>query len=365
LQEAFSKAIILYLFAVKPENQKSRLVSPLLYKQAPKCYSETNKQVRDYGGSGMRYKYKKKKTAQHKRLITVLIIFFTVVLLDSAGVLIYQMVILPVQSDHTVNEARAIYRKDNAASSAAATSEKNTSLAELQKINPDVQGWITIPNTVIDYPVLCPPKNDEDYYLTHDWKKQSSKYGSIYTLNEKTAPGTNKILFGHSMRDGRMFAAVLKYADLNFYRSAPVFTYQEGTEVSKWKVFAVIKTNTKASQGEVFDYLKTTFATSDDFLEFLYEVRLRSMLTLPVNISPSDEILTLSTCSYEFDGFRTAVFARKVRAGESDSVDTAAASVNNSALYPDCWYRKYGGTKPTFPSFAEARKQGTISWLIS
>jgi sortase B len=317
----------------------------------------------------MRDRSQKKKTSQQKRLITALTIFFAAVFLVSAGVLIYQTMILPAQTDNTVNEARAIYRKDDTASGAESAPEKSTpeftSLEELQKINPDVQGWITIPNTVIDYPVLCPPKSDENFYLTHDWKKQSSKYGSIYTLNEKTAPGTNKILFGHSMKDGRMFADVLKYADLSFYRTAPVFTFQEGTEVSRWKVFAVIKTNTDASQGEVFDYLKTTFASSDDFLEFLYEVRLRSMLTLPVNLSPSDEILTLSTCSYEFDGFRTAVFARKVRAGESDSVDTAAASVNSKALYPDCWYRKYGGTKPTFPPFAEARRQGTISWLTS
>jgi sortase B len=313
----------------------------------------------------MRYRRIRKKTAQHKRLITALTILCTVVFLVSAGVLVYQMVILPAQFDNTVNEARAIYRKDDTASSTASTPEQSIFLTDLQKINPDVQGWITIPNTVIDYPVLCPPKNNENYYLTHDWERQSSKYGSIFTWSEKTAPGTNKVLFGHCMKDGRMFAALLKYTDLGFYRSAPVFTYQEGTEASKWKVFAVIKTNTLASQGEVFDYLKTTFASSDEFLEFLYQVRLRSVLTLPVNLSPSDEILTLSTCSYEFDGFRTAVFARKVRECESDSVDTAAASVNSSALYPDCWYRKYGGTKPSFPSFAEARKQGTISWLIS
>ncbi|HEX3025967.1 MAG TPA: class B sortase [Clostridia bacterium] len=201
--------------------------------------------------------------------------------------------------------------------------------------------------------------------MARDWKKQTSKYGSIFTDGSKTAAGTNKVLFGHSMKDGRMFADVLKYANLDFYRSAPILTYQEESEVSQWKVFAVIKTNTDASQGKVFDYLKATFPSSDNFLEFLYQVRLRSVLTLPVDIRPSDEILTLSTCSYEFDGFRTAVFARKIRAGESGSVQTSAACVNSKTLYPDCWYRKYGGTKPSFPSFAEARKQGAVSWLSS
>lgn len=319
----------------------------------------------------MRERNKNKNAALRKRLITAATVLCAAVFLLSAGVLVYQLAILPAQSDNTVNEARSLYRETGASSAVSSVSSapsepaKAASLAELQKINPDVQGWITIPNTVIDYPVLCSPKNDENYYLTRDWKKQSSKYGSIFTGSNKAAPGTNKILFGHSMKDGRMFANVLKYADLSFYRTAPVFTYQQGNEVSQWKVFAVIKTNTDASQGQVFDYLKTTFPSSDDFLEFLYQVRLRSVLTLPVDLRPSDEILTLSTCSYEFDGFRTAVFARRVRAGESGSVQTAAACVNSKTLYPDCWYRKYGGTKPSFPSFAEARKQGTVSWLSS
>jgi sortase B len=319
----------------------------------------------------MRERNKNGKSTLRKRLFTAATILCAAVFFVSAGVLIYQLAILPAQSDNTVNEARSLYRKEETTSEATLTpttdapkaAPKAASLAELQKINPDVQGWITIPNSVIDYPVLRSPQNDENFYLTHDWKKQSSKYGSIFTASRRTAPGTNKVLFGHSMKDGRMFADVLKYANLDFYRSAPVFTYQEGSEVSQWKVFAVIKTNTDASQGQVFNYVRTTFDSSDDFLEFLYQVRLRSVLTLPVNISPSDEILTLSTCSYEFDGFRTAVFARRVRTGESASVDTASACVNSNALYPDCWYVKYGGTQPTFPSFAEAREQGTISWL--
>lgn len=40
------------------------------------------------------------------------------------------------------------------------------------------------------------------------------------------------------------------------------------------------------------------------------------------------------------------VVARKVRKGESASVDTSAAVMNPNPLYPDVWYQLFGGSKP-------------------
>ena len=75
-------------------------------------------------------------------------------------------------------------------------------------------------------------------------------------------------------------------------------------------------------------------------------VLVRSIINTGVDVKPSDELLTLSTCSYEFKDARYVVVARKVRFGESATVDTSGATMNPTPLYPDIWYQLFGGTKP-------------------
>lgn len=269
-------------------------------------------------------------------------------------------------------EARSLYQS-SAVSSAPRTDVQSagkkepapTSFDGLKAINPDVAGWIALPDTVIDYPVLLAPADSPDYYLTHDWQHNETKYGSIFMLESGLAAAgrKNTILYGHSMKDGRMFAALLKYESLSFYRSHPVVLFQEGNQKVYWKIFAVIKVNTEPSQGQPFDYQKPSFSSDDEFLNYLYQVRIRSIFNLPVDSGPSDRILTLSTCSYEFSGFRTVVFARQVRSSESADVDTGKAAKNKTVLYPDCWYQRFGGKKPALPTFQDAVKNSGLPWL--
>ena len=292
-----------------------------------------------------------------------------------AGFLVFRVWILPWRLDAEMAEARSLYQS-SAGSSAPRTDAQRaseagkkesapSSFSELKTINPDVVGWITLPDTAIDYPVLLAPADSPDYYLTHDWQLNETKYGSIFMLQSGpvAAGRKNAILYGHSMKDGRMFAALLKYESLSFYRSHPVVLFQEGDREAAWKIFAVIKVNTEPSQGQPFDYQKPSFSSDDEFLDYLYQVRIRSIFDLPVDLSPSDRILTLSTCSYEFSGFRTVVFARQVRGSESADVDTDKAAKNKKVLYPDCWYQRFGGKKPALPTFQEARKSNGLPWL--
>lgn len=275
------------------------------------------------------------------------------VLAVCSGLLFERLYVLPKQSDSALEDARSLYRSPSpgrASSSAgsAAPQDDGYTFEKLQAVNRDVKGWITIPGTAVDYPVLCPPADSPDYYLTRDWKRDASKYGSIYMLPASAAQAGRKniILYGHSMKDGRMFAPLLRYTDPQYYCLYPTILLQMGNEKAYWKIFAVIKANTDVSQGQPFDYQKTRFASTKAFSDYLKAVRLRSVLTLPVDLKTSDSLLTLSTCSYEFDGFRTVVFARRVRGGENTDVDASKVSANAGALYPDCWYQKFGGKKP-------------------
>ena len=107
-------------------------------------------------------------------------------------------------------------------------------------------------------------------------------------------------------------------------------------------MFSVFKINTLPEQGEIFDYAQPDFEDDEAFTAFIEEMRSRSILNLPVDVNADDQLLTLSTCSYEFEEFRTVVVARRVREGEDATVDLDKATYNPSPVYPDCWVQKYG-----------------------
>ena len=325
-------------------------------------------------------------------ILKIITLLMLIVFLVSAGYLVNELIILPAETDKTVDEIQEIFYNipEDTSSSGFSTdsdsSKEETSdaeetpkpqrpemtdeqarqqIKELQKVNPDIVGWIRIPNTVIDYPVLQSSESDPEYYLYRNYRKENTKYGSIFMQAGTALDGAdqNMILYGHSMRDGRMFAQLLQFGQLDVYKNSPVITFNTAEGGGKWKIISVFKTNTDESQGEPFAYTYDHFGSDSSYLNFVYQVRQRSIIDTGVDFNENDTILTLSTCSYEFDGFRTVVVARLVRDGEDASVDTSKATYNSKVVYPDCWYDRYGGSVPKWPdTFEEALDQGLIDW---
>ncbi len=241
--------------------------------------------------------------------------------------------------------------------------------SELLKANPDTIGWINIPNTIIDFVVVKPQEGvDPEYYLHRDFYGNYSKYGTVFMDYRSSLDSKNMIIHGHHMQDGRMFANLAYYVErgdnygINFYKKTPVFTFNTIYEKSKWKIISVFKTNTLEQHGTPFIYLRGSFVSDYDFLNFVYELRVRSLINCPVDLNENDTILTLSTCAYDFDDFRIVIVARKVRDGESADVDVSKAVENPTPLYPDVWYNYYGGVRPNVTSFQEAYNNKEIDW---
>lgn len=313
---------------------------------------------------------RKKKRAVFK----IAAIFSLLVFAGCAAWLANEFLLQPTLSDEAQAEIKDVYFSSSSPSAGGtgASSGKQPSespsdrIRSLQRINPDIVGWITVPNTVIDLPVVQAQKGDPDFYLTHDYRKKYSAYGTVFAdYRGPVADPAEKsiILYGHSLISGRMFTQLKYCKSLDFYKTAPVVTFDSAQGSSKWKIISVFVTNTRADQGEPFDYIRTVFSSDADYLDFVYQLRIRSLYNTGVSFNAQDKILLLSTCSYEFDGFREVVAARKVRAGEAPAVKTEAAANNANVLYPDCWYKKYGGTKPDWPAdYAQARSRGLLSW---
>lgn len=113
-----------------------------------------------------------------------------------------------------------------AADNTADVEERNTDTQEqpimdrfaaLCAQNNDLTGWISIPDTVIDYPVMqCA---DNEFYLHHDFDKREDRYGCLYVkdIADVNTPGTNFVIYGHNMKDGTMFGMLDQYLAQSFY----------------------------------------------------------------------------------------------------------------------------------------------------
>ena len=94
------------------------------------------------------------------------------------------------------------------------------SFDELRAINPDVMGWITIYDTMIDYPMVKPTK-DNDEYMSRNPKREFDAPGSIFldVKNASDFSDFNTIIFGHHMSERKMFGDIDLFLEQSFFNS--------------------------------------------------------------------------------------------------------------------------------------------------
>ena len=219
------------------------------------------------------------------------------------------------------------------------------SFKKLLEINPDTVGYLKIDGTIIDYPVV--KTDDNDFYLTHDFYKNESRSGTVMMdyRNKVTPDGhsANMVLYGHNMQVGTFFATLGEYwrtmydqypeGTKSFYKEHPVIRFDTLYERAEWKIFGFGIYNVAESRGEVFGYnLKYDFTSEDDFNDYIINIMDRSDIFTDVDLKYGDDILTLSTCYWPYENsgntVRLAIFARKIRDGESSNVNVDNVQVN-------------------------------------
>ncbi len=301
-----------------------------------------------------------------RKIILILAICTFVV---SSYMLLSILVIEPAENDRKTNDIKSLLVSTTDGEDKSTRKPKDGSggvLADFVKLletNPDTVGWIKVPNTVIDYVVVQSPYDDDpEYYLYRDFYGDYSKYGTVFMDYRSALDSKNMILHGHHMQDGRMFANIVNFSDLDVYKKTPTFTFNTLYEKSEWKIISIFTTNTLEEHGPFFNYLRGSFSSDYDFLNFVYELRERSIIDCPVDLNENDTLVTLSTCTYDFEDFRFVVVARKVRDGEDASVNVSKAKYNDDPVYPQVWYNTYGGTRPETTSFQDAYNSGKIKW---
>ena len=220
---------------------------------------------------------------------------------------------------------------------------------KLYKINSDLSGWISIPSLEIDLPIV--KGTDNDYYLHRNIYKKRTNYGVPfydYRIADLHYLPRNTVVYGHNMHyDDLIFGLLENYREISGFKQAPVIECNTIFSDHNWLVYAAFITNSKESQdnGYMLQYNFLDISQSK-FVEYIAEIDKRKFYTTGVDIQPTDKILTLSTCCYDFDDARLVVIARLQRDGESLSVDTSKAVKNENPKYPQAWYNANKKTNP-------------------
>lgn len=165
-----------------------------------------------------------------------------------------------------------------------------------KSVNEDVVGWITIPGTTVDYPILKPPKDDPGYYLTHDIYGNWNVYGAVFVDAEckRGLESTNAVILGHHMDDGSMFAPISNYNSEEYTREHRTVQVQ----TPKWKKAFNVNAAEIVEGGNPVK--RTEFEDEKDFKEYLTDRIESCAMTYnePLSHGYPDWMATLVTCSY-------------------------------------------------------------------
>ena len=198
---------------------------------------------------------------------------------------------------------------------------------ELHEINQDMIGWLTIDGTVIDYPVMQ-TMEDEEYYLSRDFYGEANKNGCLILdtdsaagtgtkaggYKDGTAPSTNLIIHGHTMKSGEMFGNLQRYADAEYGAEHAILRFDSLYEEREYELIAVFYSQVYYESDNVFKYYKFFQAdTQEEFDDWYENIKKLSLYDTGVTAQFGDEFLTLSCCSYQVEDGRFVVVGKRVK----------------------------------------------------
>ena len=179
--------------------------------------------------------------------------------------------------------------------------------------NKSMVGWLTIDDTVIDYPVM--QTEDNEYYLKHNFDLKEDKNGCIFldAACDIILGNTNFILYGHHMKSGKMFASLIKYANEEYYQKHKIVKFDTIYEKGTYEVMYAFRSRVYSSDQVAFKYYQFIDANSpEEFDSYMEEMAEISLIDTGVTASYGDRLLTLSTCDYQEKNGRFVVVCKRI-----------------------------------------------------
>lgn len=242
---------------------------------------------------------------------------------------------LPDSGNNTEITGTAEYAGSEESAEQAVLYAENGMLMEYAALyaeNPDFIGWLTIDGTVIDYPVMQTPA-DEEYYLYRDFFGKPNKNGCLimdtdskvgvgtrknkYTFSEPLfaeVPSTNLIIHGHTMKSGDMFGDLPKYRYSEYGKTHSIIRFDSLYESREYELISVFYSQVYRAEDKCFKYYNFFQAsTQEEFDDWYDNITAMRLYDTGVAAEFGDEFITLSCCAYQNDNGRFVVVGKRMK----------------------------------------------------
>lgn len=189
--------------------------------------------------------------------------------------------------------------------------ERKIDINKLYEENKDIVGWLKIDNTTINYPIMQ-NINDPNYYLHRDFYKNYSSYGTPYMAKQCNLNSDNIVIYGHHMKNNKMFGELEKYKSKDFYNNHKIITFTTLEKEYSYEIFAVFKT-TVYTKNTFRYYENINFENKKMYNDFINICKDKSLYQTGIKIKDKEKLITLSTCEYSNKNSRLVIVARKIK----------------------------------------------------
>ena len=258
-----------------------------------------------------------------KRLWLIAGIILLSLLLMAAGVFSYFKFYMPLRAKAVYSSAMADYSKNSDYGKYADLLPDSAlyKFSKLYNTNKGLAGWLSVGGADINYPVVTSVSKNDEFYQYHLYNNEYNLCGTPY-IKENLTDSTylrNTVIYTSGNWASNLCSKVWEYNNLDFYKSAPIITFDSLYAENTWKIFCVFV----CGKDKPVDYEKTSFFDDSEFADYINALAAASDIVTSVDLSDDDEIITL--VNTDAGGKSAVVVARKTRDGESVAVDVSNA----------------------------------------
>lgn len=256
---------------------------------------------------------KEKSSNKNKKIKIILVVFLSIFLISAISYLVYNFINSNKNKGLYNDLQQDIIPDPTTDELAQVNNEFIEKVKELQQENADVKGWVRIDDTNINYPLLQTDNND--YYLTHNYKKEKSSYGSIFINSNCDIKNNNAnvIIYGHDMKDNQMFKDLLKYQDKEFYEQHPIIKIATEESENDYEIIFAFKSRVfYQDEKNVFRFYRYyDFENESQYNEYINNCKKIQLYDTEKTATYGEQLITLITCEYSQQNGRMVVVAKK------------------------------------------------------
>lgn len=255
--------------------------------------------------------HKVNKMKHGKRIRLDIILFIIgVILLGIYGVITYKQAKEDEAFETTIEELYELRDSEIMESE----NNKRGPYDALFDANSDMAGWLKVPGTNIDYPVMQ-TKDDEEYYLHRNFWGKDDKNGTLFldARSDLNAESENLIVYGHNMKSGAMFGSLEEYLEQSYEAEHSKIYFYTKTQEREYEIISVFRSEIYGKDDDTFKYYDCIKLTSQEkFNDFYQNIKALSLYDTGVTAEFGDEFITFSTCSYHTKNGRLVVIGKQV-----------------------------------------------------